>query len=106
MFRFGATTTALSADAGLANMFVTNGSDNVTGVSIPQFDDLILEARGMDNDLARADMYGEAEHLLFENAVVLPLALFQHYLVAGPTINFATVEPDGSLDLSSIAFAQ
>ena len=106
LFRFGATTTALSADAGLANMFVTNGSDNVTGVSIPEFDDLILEARGMDNDLARADLYGQAEQLLFENAVVLPLAMFQHYLVAGPTINFATVEPDGSLDLSSIAFAQ
>jgi ABC-type transport system substrate-binding protein len=106
LFRFGAATTALSADAGLANMFVTNGSDNVTGVSIPQFDDLILEARGMDNDLARADIYGQAEQLLFENAVVLPLAMFQHYLVASPTINFATVEPDGSLDLSSIAFAQ
>lgn len=104
MFRFGSVSTALIADADLADMFHTNGPDNVTNTSIPEFDALVEEARLTVDADERAALYAEAENLLFKEAVVVPLVEFRQRIVLGERIESAGLEPDGSLDLGSVVF--
>lgn len=104
MFRFGSVSTALIADADLADMFHTNGPDNVTNTSIPEFDALVEEARLTIDAEERAALYAEAENLLFKEAVVVPLVEFRQRIVLGEQIESAGLEPDGSLDLGSVVF--
>jgi ABC-type transport system substrate-binding protein len=105
MFRFGSVSTALIADADLAAMFHTDGRDNVTNTSIPEFDALIAEARATSDSAARAAIYAEAEALLFSEGVVVPLVEFRERIVLGERVESAGLEPDGSLDLGSVVFA-
>ena len=55
--------------------------------------------------MARDALYSSAEALLFENAVILPIVRFQHRLVHSGTIESILLEPDGSLDLDTLVFA-
>jgi len=105
LFRFGSVSTVPTAEADLGAMFETAGRDNLTGTSIERFDELIAEARSEPDASARADLYEEAELVLFGEAVVLPLVEFRHHLAFGPTLQGVGLEPDGSLDLSQIEFA-
>ena len=104
LFRFGSVSTSLTAEADIGAMFHTAGSDNLTGTSIERFDALIDQARQEPDADDRADLYQQAEFVLFGEAVVLPLVEFRHHLAHGPTLVGANLEADGSLDLNSIEF--
>ena len=104
MFRFGSVSSALVADAFLQS-FVSTSPDNVTGTSLAEFDELILDARSTVDDDIRDARYAEAEAMLFENALILPLVEFTHRIVHTDTIESIGLEADGSLDLASIVFA-
>ena len=104
MFRFGSVTTALVADAAL-RPFLSESRDNVTGLSMPEFDALVLDARATVDHETRDALYADAEAMLFENAVLVPVVRFQHRLVHATTIDSISLEPDGSLDLDTLAFA-
>lgn len=104
MFRFGSVTTALVADASL-RPFRSESRDNVTGLSMPEFDALILDARATVAHDVRDALYADAEAMLFENAVVVPIVRFQHRLVHSSAIDSISLEPDGSLDLDTLVFA-
>lgn len=104
MFRFGSVSTALVADAFL-QPFTTDSRDNVTGVSLPDFDDLILDARSTVDAETRDARYAEAEALLFENAVLVPVVQFTHRIVHSDAVEAISLEADGSLDLDSVVFA-
>lgn len=106
LFRFGSVTTALNADADIAAKFATSGRDNVTATSIAEFDRKIARARQTERGTARASTYAEAEAILFENAVVLPLIEFRHTLLLGDTIEAAELGPAGGLLLRSVAFVR
>lgn len=105
LFRFGSVSTTLSAEVDLGAMFQTAGRDNLSGTSIDRFDELIAAARLEANPVVRAAIYGDAERLLFAQAVALPLVEFRHHVAFTDAIEAASLEPDGSLDLDSIAFA-
>lgn len=104
MFRFGSVSTALVADAFLQS-FVTGSPDNVTGFASPEFDELILEARATVDADTRDATYAEAEAMLFDQAVIVPLVEFTHWVVHTETIEAIGLEADGSLDLESAVFA-
>ena len=104
MFRFGTVSTALVADSFLLP-FVTGGADNVTGVSLPDFDELIADARSTVDAAERDALYAEAEVMLHENAVVVPLVEFAHRVLHTAELEAFSLEADGSLDLDSVVFA-
>ena len=106
LFRFGTVSTVPSAEAELSLRFHTAGSDNLTATSIERVDSLIEEARTTNDPTERRTLYAEAETVLFGEAVVLPLVEFRHHLAHGPTLVAAGLEPDGSLDLGAIEFAE
>lgn len=105
LFRFGSVSTTLTAEADLGAMFHTAGRDNLSGTSIERFDEFIAAARLEANPVVRASIYGDAERVLFAEAVVLPLAEFSHHLAFTDVLESAGLEPDGSLDLDAIVFA-
>lgn len=105
LFRFGSVSTTLSAEADLGAMFHTAGRDNLTGTSIERFDAFIAAARVEPNPVVRASIYGDAEQVLFGEAVVLPLVEFRLHVAFTDVLESAGLEPDGSLDLDAIVFA-
>ena len=54
----------------------------------------------------QARLYADAEAVLFGEAVLLPIATLQHHIRFGDTLVAVGLEPDGSLDLTQIEFAQ
>ena len=106
MFRFGSVSTTLSAETDIGLSFHSTGRDNVTATSIGRVDELIDEARTTDDPEERAALYADAERVLFGEAVVLPFLEFRHQLALGDTLESAGLEPDGSLNLAEISFAE
>ena len=102
LFRFGAVTTSPSRESDVAAIFATDGSDNITGISIDRLDDVLNEARGeLDGD-ERQLRYAEAEQIVFGEAAFAPLVSLHHDLWFGENLNSAGLEPDGSLDLAAM----
>ncbi len=106
LFRFGSISTTLSAEAFVGLPFHSDGSDNLTGTSIDRVDELIDEARRTDDGDVRAELYSDAERILLAEAVVVPLVEFQHLVLLGETLESAGLEPDGSLNLAEVEFAE
>lgn len=105
LFLFGSVTTAPTPEATVAALFGSFGYDNITGTSIDRLDELIAEARDEQNgELRRAD-YASAEQVAFGEGVVLPLVTLQHHVRFTDQLRAAGLEPDGSLDLNAIEFA-
>lgn len=104
MFRFGSVSSTLAAEASIGLPFHTNGLDNVTSTSIDRVDALIGQARETTDDEDRAELYTDAERILFAEAVVLPLVEFNHTVLLGDTLTAAGLEPDGSLNLAELEF--
>jgi ABC-type transport system substrate-binding protein len=105
MFRFGSVSATLTPDAILAPMFTTEGSDNVSNIADDEIDALIAKARRTIDTAERNALYAEAEMLIFERALVAPLFRFQNHMVLADTLTDASLDADGSLDLSSLGFA-
>jgi ABC-type oligopeptide transport system substrate-binding subunit len=83
-------------DNGLQPLFSTAaiGGDNLEQYSNPQFDDMIKQARATKDEDARNRIYQEAEKIVLDNVVVIPLnwyrgqAVFStavHNLIQSPT---------------------
>lgn len=106
LFIFGSVTTAPSPEVTVAALFASNGYDNITGISIDRVDEAVGEARLEPNALERAELYADAEIAVFGDAGVLPLVTLQHHLRFTDALAIAGLEPDGSLDLNGIEFAQ
>ncbi len=106
MFRFGSVSTTLSAETDIGLSFHTTGRDNVTATSIERVDDLIDEARETEDAEERAQLYSDAERILFGEAVVLPFLEFRHQIAFGDSLESAGLEPDGSLNLDEIVFVE
>ena len=85
-------------------MFGTAGQDNITGISIERFDELLDEARTENDPGDRLLIYREAEQVAFGEAALIPLVTLQHRVFFGDTLSGAALEPDGSLNLSAIEF--
>ncbi len=106
LFRFGSVSTAMSPEAMIGLPFHSAGVDNFTSTSIERVDDFIDEARRTTDAEARADLYSNAEAVLFAEAVVAPLVEFNHFVVFGDRLSAVGLEPDGSLNLSQFEFVQ
>ena len=104
LFRFGSVSTSLSAESNIGLPFHSNGLDNVTGTSIVRVDELIDEARRTADPATRANLYSQAESILFAEAAVAPFVEFRHQLAFGETLASVGLEPDGSLNLAHIVF--
>ena len=76
----------------------------MTGTSIVRVDELIDEARRTADPATRANLYSQAESILFAEAAVAPFVEFRHQLAFGETLASVGLEPDGSLNLAHIVF--
>jgi peptide/nickel transport system substrate-binding protein len=57
----------------LNSFFMSNGSRNWTGYSNPDLDALLIDASRQLDGSTRARLYGDAQRLIMENALILPI---------------------------------
>ena len=105
LFRFGSVSTSPSRESDLAALFETNGLDNITGISIDRFDEVIEEARNEFEGARRQLFYAEAETILFGEAALAPLVTLHHDFWFNERLDRVGLEPDGSLDFAEISIA-
>ncbi len=85
------------------DMFVTDGANNQTGFSSPDYDRLIAEASRTPAGDARDAVFAEAETILMEELPVLPLFMRVSKNLVAPWV---TSFPENSLDIHPIEAIQ
>lgn len=86
----------------LLTLFGSGQPDNYTGYSNPAFDDLLQQAASEQNLDQRVELYGRANQLLMDDAVVLPFYYDRSYMLVRPWVQGLEVTPLGILYLDRI----
>jgi peptide/nickel transport system substrate-binding protein len=58
----------------LNDFFLTNGSYNWSGFSSPELDNILNQAVRQGDSTARRDLYAQAQQIIMQNALILPIA--------------------------------
>lgn len=72
----------------LDSYYLSNGRNNVTGYSDPQLDEYLTQALSEPDPTTRANLYGAAQTLIMDQALILPIR-------EQTNLNGATAELDG-----------
>ncbi len=75
--------------------FTTGNGNNRTGFSSPEFDALIEEARRTVDPEARLEFLQEAEHILMEEAPIIPVYFYTRTYLQSPEIEGLAANPLG-----------
>jgi ABC-type transport system substrate-binding protein len=102
LFSFGWIGVYGSPDAYLAPLFGSASDDNLTGYGSPELDQLLQTARStpLDQD---ADTWSEAERLVLDAAVVVPIAQFRTQVVVADRVVGLVHDVDGTVDWSLVS---
>ena len=68
------------------DLWVTNGTNNATGWSNPEYDRLLAEAGSTADPAARSAAFQKAEAILLDEAPVLPVYFYTHAFLARPEV--------------------
>jgi len=68
------------------DLWVTNGTNNQTGWSNPDYDRLIAEASQTGDQTARYAAFQKAEAILLEDAPILPIYFYTHAFLIRPSV--------------------
>jgi len=68
------------------DLWVTNGTNNQTGWSNPDYDRLIAEASQTGDQAARYAAFQKAEAILLEDAPILPVYFYTHAFLIRPSV--------------------
>ena len=68
------------------NLWITNGANNQTGWSNPEYDRLIAEAGRTSDQAARYRAFQQAEAILLEDAPILPVYFYTHAFLIRPEV--------------------
>jgi ABC-type oligopeptide transport system substrate-binding subunit len=86
----------------LWTLFSSESKDNYTDYQNQQFDDALAQAAVEQDPAKRAIIYGEAQQILVDDTVILPLYYDVAYTVVKPYIKGLEVTPIGILGLERI----
>ncbi len=86
----------------LLTLFGSDSSDNYIGYSNPAFDELLDRAAAELDPVLRAALYSQANQMLMDDGVVLPLYYDVAYTLIKPWVRNLTVTPLGVLYLDQV----
>jgi peptide/nickel transport system substrate-binding protein/oligopeptide transport system substrate-binding protein len=86
----------------LWTLFSSESKDNYTDYQNQQFDNALVQAAVEQDPARRADVYAEAQQILVDDAVILPLYYDVAYTVVKPYVKGLEVTPIGILGLERI----
>lgn len=78
------------------------GEDNLTRFADPAIDELLVAARGEQDETRRNALYQEVERRVLEAAVVVPVFFYEHDRVVAPEVRGLYYGPLGSVDLVDV----
>jgi oligopeptide transport system substrate-binding protein len=103
MFRLGWIPAYPTPDAFLAPLFVTGGSDNVSGFSSPEVDALVAAARLEPDEAKRIATYQQAEKLVMDQVPVVPIVQFQTHAVVADRVEGLQLSAYGTFDATKVS---
>jgi peptide/nickel transport system substrate-binding protein/oligopeptide transport system substrate-binding protein len=83
-------------------LFRGDSPENHTNYSNPRLDALLDEAARATDPARRADLYRQAQRLLLDDAVVLPLYFATDYVLVKPYVKNLTITPMGIMGLERV----
>jgi ABC-type oligopeptide transport system substrate-binding subunit len=90
----------------LWSLFASDSPDNYSGYNNPAYDALLAKAAATLDIEERAAIYLEAQQLLFDDKVALPVVHDIRYTLSQPTVKGLQVTPLGILELDSVWMEQ
>ena len=84
-------------------LFGSNGQYNYTNYGNPAADALIEQAKAERDETKRGDLYRQAEKILLDSHIVLPLSHSTDYTLVKPYVEGLVITPLGLLDLTTIS---
>jgi len=106
LFRLGWIADYPSPDGFLTPLFLSSSPDNLTGLSSPDVDRTLTEARAEGDPAKRQQLYLKAEQLVLDQYVVVPVAQLESRMVASARIKGFALDPLGSFDGSAVSVAK
>ena len=86
----------------LETLFRSGSPENHINYANPQVDDLLARAARADDEATRADLYRQAQRLILEDAVMLPLYHGIEYTLVKPHVKGLIITPLGLLGLERV----
>lgn len=84
-------------------LFGSAGQYNFTNYADPRLDELIAQAKAERDPARRGELYRQAEKLLLDAFVVLPMSHSTDYSLVKPYVEGLVITPLGILDLSTVS---
>lgn len=106
LFSFGWIGLYGSPDAYLSPQLMSSDADNLTGLDLPEVDELLRGARGRGTPAERAELWAQAERQVLEAAVLVPVAQFRTQAVVSPRVQDLSHAVDGSVDWTQVWLAE
>jgi ABC-type transport system substrate-binding protein len=103
LFSFGWIGAYSSPDAYLAPLFASASDDNLTGYGSPEVDELLAAARAQPLGEEDRGRWADAERLVLESAVVVPVAQFRTQVVVSDRVAGLEHAVDGTVDWSVVS---
>jgi oligopeptide transport system substrate-binding protein len=105
LFSFGWIGGYASPDAFLSPLFRSTSDDNLVGLRSPDVDYLLGQARAQADPAARAELWGQAQRIVLDEAYVVPIAQFRTQAVAAAPVEGLVHRVDGTVRWSDVWLA-
>lgn len=89
----------------LTALFASNSSDNYLSYANPEVDELLAAAAVEADEQRRADLYLQAQQIIIDDGVLIPLYHGVVYMVVQPQVQGLVVSPIGILTLENVWIA-
>ena len=103
LFRLGWIADYPSPDGFLTPLFASTSPDNLTGVARPEIDQKLAAARAEADPQKRLALYLEAEQLVLDQYVVVPVAQLENRLAASPRVKGFHLDALGTFDGAGVS---
>jgi peptide/nickel transport system substrate-binding protein/oligopeptide transport system substrate-binding protein len=103
LFRLGWIADYPSPDGFLTPLFSSNSPDNLTGLASPDIDQKLTAARAEADPTKRLALYLEAEQLVLDQFVVVPVAQLETRMVASSRVKNFGVDALGTFDGAAVS---
>ena len=103
LFRLGWIADYPSADGFLTPLFLSSSPDNLIGLANPGVDQALQAARAEADPAKRLNLYLEAERLVLDEYVVVPVAQLENRMVASSRVRDFTLDPIGTFDGAGVS---
>jgi peptide/nickel transport system substrate-binding protein/oligopeptide transport system substrate-binding protein len=103
LFRLGWIADYPSPDGFLTPLFSSSSPDNLTGLASPEIDQRLTAARAEVDPAKRLGLYLEAEQMVLDQFVVVPVAQLENRLVAASRVKNFELDPIGTFDGAGVS---